>query len=142
MFIQILIFPCKISNNPKDKDGYSIINSNKKKYREHRVVYENHFNILLKLETLVLHKCDNPPCIEPTHLFLGNQTDNIKDKVAKNRQTKGELHGRSILTEKEVLEIRYKYSKGYYTQQMLRREYHVSIGCIEGIIARRTWKHI
>ncbi len=64
----------------------------------------------------VLHECDNPACVNPDHLFLGNQMDNLKDMIAKGRAKKrglrGEEHNQHILTEIQVKEIRDSQEKG------------------------------
>ena len=140
MFKEILIFPCKLSSYPKNKDGYAIIYVKGKRIREHRYIYSKHFKIILTPKQVVMHKCDNPPCTEITHLKLGTHKDNSNDMVAKNRQAKGESLGR--LTEKEVLEIRKKYSPIFYTQCVLAREYHVSQMAISKIVNRKSWAHI
>lgn len=57
-------------------------------------------------DTFVLHHCDNPPCCNPEHLFLGTHKDNMRDMVQKRRQTRGEHHPRNRLSEAEVKEIR------------------------------------
>lgn len=54
----------------------------------------------------VLHKCDNPPCVNPDHLFLGTQQDNIDDADKKGRLLRGERHGNAKLTNVQVDEIR------------------------------------
>lgn len=99
----------------------------------------------------VLHKCDNPPCVNPHHLFLGTQLDNTRDMIAKGRffyhlhpdkHAKGENHGSAKLTEKQVLEIRQKYSTGNYTQKELAEHYGVFNTLISRITLRKIWKHI
>lgn len=60
----------------------------------------------------VLHKCDNPGCVNPDHLFLGNQLDNVKDMVAKGRNVTGERVGNSKLTRPQVDEIRRRRAAG------------------------------
>jgi len=70
----------------------------------HRVTYElalSHPGTLM-----VLHRCDNPACCNPNHLFLGTQLDNMQDKVSKGRQTRGEASPRSKLTLEQVTYIR------------------------------------
>lgn len=63
-----------------------------------------------KLNNLcVLHSCDNPACVNPFHLFLGTDKDNMKDKINKGRQTKGLRHGSAWMTFEQVCEIRKLY---------------------------------
>jgi hypothetical protein len=56
----------------------------------------------------VLHRCDNPPCVNPTHLFLGTNADNMRDREAKGRgnQPRGTANGNCRLTDEEIAEIR------------------------------------
>lgn len=91
---------------------------------------------------LVLHHCDNPPCINPKHLFLGSYSDNIKDALDKNRMARGEKNGRSKLTDNKVLSIRKKHSTGEYTLEGLAIEYSVDQHTIFDVIKRRTWNHV
>lgn len=81
-----------------DQDGYGSIqyslNRKHGHYRAHRLVYEIVNNRVLLSEELILHKCDNPACCNPKHLFVGTHNDNVQDKVNKNRQAKGKKNGR------------------------------------------------
>lgn len=90
----------------------------------------------------VLHKCDNPCCINPDHLFLGDQKSNIDDSVNKERWGKrgciGEKHGRAALNEVKVREIR---ASGL-TYSELAEKYLVSKSTIQHVIQRRSWAHI
>lgn len=91
--------------------------------------------------TCVLHRCDNRACVNPKHLFLGTNADNMKDKVKKNRQTKGEKSNSCKLTESQVLDIRSRpHCKGYQTQ--LAKEFNVHNSDISRIINKKHWKHI
>jgi hypothetical protein len=54
----------------------------------------------------VLHRCDNPPCVNPTHLFLGTNADNVRDRDTKGRGARGTAHWNCRLTDEEVAEIR------------------------------------
>lgn len=57
-------------------------------------------------QLLVLHRCDNPACVNPDHLFLGTNEDNLKDMAAKKRSIAGESHHRAKLTASDIVEIR------------------------------------
>jgi hypothetical protein len=84
------------------------------------------------------HSCDNPPCCNPGHLIEGTHTDNMRDKVTHGRQPRGEAHGRSRLTEAEVIAIRADL-RGC---RRLARAFGVSVSHVVRIRARRTWQHI
>lgn len=93
----------------------------------------------------VCHKCDRPRCVNPTHLFLGTQDDNMRDMLEKGRQpkgAKGELHNMAKLTTEEVMEIRTRYATGDIMRRELASEYGVSLGAVCDIIYRRSWRHV
>jgi hypothetical protein len=94
----------------------------------------------------VLHKCDNPICVNPSHLFLGTTKDNIQDCLKKNRHRHGQLPGETNpnvkLNQKQVLEIRERYSKGGVYQYELAKEYMVTSSQVSSIIRRESWSHI
>ncbi len=88
----------------------------------------------------VLHRCDNPPCVNPDHLFLGDVSANMKDAVKKGRKImpRGEKNYNATLTESQALEI--KYSK--VTNRKLAEKYGVTYGMIGHIKNGRAWKHL
>ena len=90
----------------------------------------------------VLHKCDNPICVNPTHLFLGSQSDNMADMHKKGRARQGRLlgekHGMSKLTADAVLEIRTSKLSGVE----LARKYGISPTTVCDVRKRRIWDHI
>lgn len=88
----------------------------------------------------VLHHCDNPPCCNPAHLFLGTVRDNTNDKVAKGRHARGESSGAAMLTEDQVQEIRSLSAAGA-RQIELAGIYGVHQGTISSIVRGRIWKH-
>ena len=118
--------------------GYGRFYLNGKKYA-HRASWELH-NGQIPQGMCVLHLCDNPGCVNPAHLFLGTQLDNIKDRDKKSRQAKGVLIGGSKLTQKQVSEIRSKYIPWKYTLNMLANEYRVSSRHIFNIVNNKKWK--
>lgn len=93
---------------------------------------------------VVCHRCDNPPCVNPDHLFLGTQIDNMRDRSKKGRgnHRKGSRHGRAKLTEQDVRVIRSRYATGDWKQSDLAAEYGVSQPLIGHIVRRVTWRHI
>jgi hypothetical protein len=100
---------------------------------------------------LACHECDkNYPvgdtayrrCVNPAHLFLGTDADNQADKVAKNRQTKGEGSWNAILTEGIVRESRRRYAAGEVNMVELADELRVSESTVWSFIHRQSWKHV
>ena len=109
----------------------------------HRFSWELHNgSIINKLQ--VLHKCDNPSCVNPKHLFLGTQLDNMRDKVKKKRHVvlKGEEVKTSKLTIAQVKKIRDLYSKGNITQKELSKQFKVCRQNINMIVNNKRWLHI
>jgi len=94
--------------------------------------------------TCVLHKCDNRKCVNPEHLFLGSNVDNIADKMSKGRHVVcvGEQCYNSKLSDSQVLEIREKYVPRKYTLLQIANDYDVDQSTIRAIIKRKAWRHI
>jgi len=107
----------------------------------------------------VLHLCDNPKCVNPRHLFLGTNDDNIRDKVNKNRQRcgTGRRHGSKThperisrgsnqpaakLTETNVPEIRRIYATGRYSQAEIGKKFAVDQSIVSEVVNRKIWKHV
>jgi HNH endonuclease len=114
----------------KNQDGYGRIRRNRRLENAHRVSYELYIGPPGDLH--VLHKCDNPSCVNPDHLFLGTDQDNMTDKRYKGRG------GTNKLTEDEVRLIR--------ADVRLHREiattYGVTIPLISMIKRNKIWKHL
>lgn len=89
----------------------------------------------------VLHKCDQPACVNPGHLWLGTNNDNITDRIQKGRSFRsvGELSGGSKLTREQVQNIRIRYKAGKVTQRALAKEYGVTCSRICDIVNLKTW---
>ncbi len=89
----------------------------------------------------VLHRCDNPPCCNERHLFLGDNDANVADKVAKGRQCSGVRNGQAKLDETRVLAIRRRHTAGEGIKP-LARAYGVSPRTVQFIVRHQTWAHI
>ena len=92
----------------------------------------------LDSEVSVLHKCDNPRCCNPNHLFAGSRADNSRDMTHKNRQARGNKIRIAKLDEKTVKEIR----NSDESQQSLARKYGVHRTTVGAVINKTSWKHI
>lgn len=123
----------------QDKDGYGLfrcwpqgtLRSNRLTYY---LVYQQQPGDLC-----VCHTCDNPPCCNPYHLWLGSNLDNINDRTKKGRTAHqfGEVHGLTTLKEPDILEILLSIETG----KNLARYFHVDPMTISNIQRGLTWKN-
>lgn len=94
----------------------------------------------------VCHHCDNPICVRPDHLFLGDAAANARDMLSKGRgviqreSNRGSGNGSALLSEDDVVEI--KRLRGTVGQRMLARRFNVSASTIYMIHAEKTWSHV
>ena len=129
-----------------DNDGYGRFKLKNNLVKSHRFAWSAFYDKEIPDNLCVLHKCDNPPCCNPRHLFLGDTRDNSIDMVKKGRgntsdQT-GEANGNSKLTESDVVEIRRLYSSGQYTYKELASQFNVHFDLIGRIVKRKNWTHV
>lgn len=89
----------------------------------------------------VLHRCDNPSCVNPLHLFLGTHTDNMVDRSQKERQPRGESHGWHRLTNDRVARMRTLRRQGL-NLKTLAAMFHVSLPTVSLVVRKRTWRHV
>ena len=122
-----------------DSWGYGSVRLENKQTAAHRVAWILTDGDIPK-GLLVCHHCDNPPCCNPEHLFLGTNYDNVQDMVKKGRQIKGEDSIKSKLNEDQVKEIR--KLKPLFSHSQLGAIFGVSRSAIYHIVKRHTWKHI
>lgn len=123
--------------------GYGVVRMEGRNFFAHRVAFflsYGPFPNALK----VCHKCDNPKCCRPDHLFLGTQADNLHDMFRKDRRpsAKGMGTAAAKLTDHQVREIRTRYSAGGHTHRSLAKEYGICHSAIYGIVNRIYWPHI
>jgi len=133
--------------------GYGRFWWNGKSVVASRFIYERTFGVFPP-HLFVCHRCDNPTCVRPDHLFLGTQAQNIQDAVKKGRRTAclppphvtGEKHGQAKLTLADVAEIRRLYTRNAAPDpsptslRALGRKYGVSKYAIWSIIHGKTWR--
>lgn len=127
-----------------DKDGYGTIKIAGKGLRLHRYTYCLYNNVTMESISglQVRHTCDNPSCINPKHLLIGSHQDNMNDKVQRNRQTRGDVHGRTKLTSTQVKYIREhcKPRDKVHGVLPLSRQFGVSTTAIRYARDGKNWK--
>lgn len=92
-------------------------------------------------DAVVCHRCDNPPCVNPVHLFVGSQADNVRDMHVKGRGNLGSRNGQARLTEQQVREIRARAAAGEQ-QKVLAREFGVAPITVSNIVRLKSWRHV
>lgn len=151
--------------------GYGIFSAGRQRSkRAHRWIYQYLFGPI-EPSLYVCHRCDNPRCVRPSHLFVGTAEDNNRDAMAKGRKISGDAHyarqkphllargdrngarakpasrargtahGLAKLTEPLVIEIRRLHAGGV-TNVILAAQFSVSKSAIQGVTSRSTWTHI
>lgn len=118
------------------QSGYGAFYTGGKTRRAHRVSYEL-FTGSLPSAALITHHCDNPPCVNPEHLWAGTPQTNMDDKVARRRQA--HVRGNRKLNEEQASEIRAALLGGE-RQSVLAAKYLVSQATISFIKSGTTWK--
>jgi hypothetical protein len=120
--------------------GYGKLSLDSRIQHAHRAQYEfTHGPIPAGL--FVCHRCDNKPCVNPDHLFLGTPHENALDMAAKGRSTRGERNPQARLTSDQVRDIRALAASGKTTTE-LAEMFTVCKSSVRKIVAGTTWKHL
>ncbi len=139
------IFTGHIMKDRYGKPSYGQIGiGNKKLALVHKVSYEM-FCGPVPAGIQVCHKCDVRQCLNPTHLFLGTNTDNVKDALSKGRFSVAEKHYKTDLTNEQVADIKYRLSKVRSKRAhfpAIMAEFNVSFRVIEGIAYGSAWRSV
>lgn len=133
--------PCWIFNVDINAKGYGQMTIDNKKIRAHRISWMLHNGSIPK-GIFICHQCDNRPCVNPDHLFMGTNNDNMKDAAIKGRFPKrvGEINPSAKLTRDDVLFIR--SNPHGMTGRALAKRFSMSPSAISCIILRKSWPHI
>lgn len=125
----------------RDPNGYGRMDVGDRPMLAHRVSYLVHYGSIPD-GMAVLHKCDEPKCVNPEHLFLGTQADNVRDMHAKGRARKralrGSEHGMAKLDGKKVRAIRAWQGP----LKVIAERYGITAATACDVRKRKTWKHI
>lgn len=134
---------CMIWNGSKDPRGYGgFVGLHKKMTSAHRYSYQLHIGIIPK-GMFVCHKCDNPSCVNPEHLFLGTNSDNHQDMLKKGREkdNSGTKNGMSKLDESKVIEIKKLLSEGNLTHKEIGNRFNISRQVVSSLKKKgMAWK--
>lgn len=122
--------------------GYGKISIQHKLEKVHRVMFSL-ANGPIPTGMCVCHKCDNPPCCNPDHLFLGTHADNRRDMIQKGRLSdqSGTLNSQAKINDNIAREIRSLYANGVM-QKLIAEKYGISTGIVNRVVLRRNWKNI
>jgi hypothetical protein len=133
---------CWVWTASRTSKGYGQIKipKTRRQIPAHRLSYLIHRGPI-PLKKCVLHKCDNPPCVNPDHLFVGTKMDNALDMVSKMRHCYGERQGGHKLTEAEVLDI-HRLIKMGMKQKEIARMFSIGEMQISRIKSGARWKHV
>lgn len=123
------------------KKGYGVLTISDTQFIATRIAFIL-FTGPLRNDLFVCHRCDNPACVNPGHLFIGTPMDNIRDAVSKGRMTTGEKHWANKYNAETVLAIRAEYAKGELQIKQIAKKFGMSIPNCDHIVRRVSWKHI
>jgi hypothetical protein len=145
--------------------GYGTLSVNGKHAYAHRLSLALHSGLDIPDGLVVCHRCDNPSCVNPAHLFLGTHQDNLDDMKRKSRSATGDKNGMRTkpearraadrpenrargtrhhcarLDESKVVDIRRQFAAGD-SMGAIAAKFKVNSGTIFGVVRRRTWTHI
>ena len=128
---------CWIWRGTVNDGGYGKFLIGDKQITAHRYSYKLHTGEIPE-GMQVCHTCDMPRCVNPRHLFLGTNMENVLDKMAKKRHQFGISHICAKLTEEQVIDIK----KDGRSHEKIGKHYGVSHGTISAIKRGKTWKHV
>lgn len=131
---------CWLWTGGRSKKGYGIFRLNGTMQYAHRISFSLKYGQVPRSRK-ICHKCDNPPCCNPDHLFQGTDRDNLIDSINKGRRLVGEEHWMARLTEAQVKEVRKLHSEGL-TQVKIAAKMGVNQSTVQRILTGKSWAHV
>ena len=133
---------CWLWNAGTNHQGYGrfFLGGGRRSTQAHRASYELHVGPVPG-DMVVCHRCDNPSCVNPGHLFLGTQADNMADKRRKGRAARGRANVNGRLAPQAVREIRRRCAAGE-RQADVASDFGVTQANVSSIVTRKTWAHV
>lgn len=124
--------------------GYGLFATGGRHVRAHRVSWELHHAKPIPAGEIVRHRCDNRACVNPTHLVLGDHSDNALDSIRRGRRqiSVGEAVPSAKLTAEQVKWAREQYDSGLTTCTALCRALGVSHTAMSAVLKRQSWTHV
>jgi len=124
------------------KEGYGWFSIDGNLKSAHRISFEIHKGPIPE-KINVCHSCDNPSCVNPEHLWLGTQFDNVNDMMSKKRGNKasGESHHKAKITEDDVRLIRSLLSEGI-SMRHIQHKLNISYRIIQRVCSGQSWSHV
>ncbi len=143
---EVVLTPCIRSGAMINDRGYSIVWHDGNHVREHRLVFVKSKGLRLDAISgmVVRHKCDNPACVNPEHLEIGTQADNVLDMIKRGRKAptiRGSAHRCAKLTEADIPKIRQLLSMGE-SQRSIAKRFGVDQAIIMRISSGKAWSHV
>lgn len=135
---------CWVWTGARTSWGYGKVGYSGRQFGAHRCSYEFAYGKLPD-GLFVCHHCDNPPCVNPLHLYAGRPKDNTADMYRRGRAgllgAEGSANSHAVLTETEVVDIRTSFAAGGSTRE-LADKYAVTTSAINDVVRGTTWRHI
>jgi hypothetical protein len=136
---------CWEYSGAKDADGYGMFWFQGKTKGAHQFSARYLANLIINKGDQVCHTCDNPPCCNPDHLFIGSTQMNTADRHAKGRTVRGSDVGTSKYTESIIQSVKDAYNARPHYRGIIKdlsQEFNVSYGVVWYACRSRSWAHI
>ena len=132
---------CIVFTGTRTHDNYPVMGVNYKTVKLTRLVWTL-LNGPIPKGGVICHSCDNPPCINPEHLWLGTTKQNFADMKSKGRSARGEKNWKAKIDEAGVLRLRSDYKTGAFTYAELGEKYGMTAQGAFRIVKRKNWDRV